>query len=304
MQILIILFMKQKQTKDLSLQEKMHLSLNDASRLYTRSSGIIIACFLVLLVIIPLTFLFNAVTDLYGDIVIVEDCSQNLLRFLDLEQSCREYITNTNPENLPKIIAVLSVIFDSTIAFPYLVLLILGGMVIWFVVFGRRVSNDMKNVKSSYIRQAYFFVLQTSTHENKDFPKEFMDIAVDIFPELKDTQKKMSKKGREWYKIDEKKDDVIFDIVADTHEGKFIVEFIRNVEANYEKIQRVLKIVKDHYKGDEIFRVVFLVKAYDKIFLSEDDSAIKKCNELEDLGIPFDLIKINQNGFDFLRINN
>ena len=280
----------------------MHLLLNDSNRLFTRTQVIIISCFLILILTIPMTFLFHSVLDYYGNLVTIEGCSPNYVEiFTNLGVSCDEFVT-ANPENLPKIIGTLTMLYDDNMIWTSLVLLLLGGMSIWFIVIGRKVKKNLENLKRQYVRQAYYLVLQTSTHENKNIPLEFVNIAEDIFPELKEHIHSMKKKGREWYELEVKKDDVVFDLLADTREGKFIVEFSDAEVASYDKIKQVLEAVKRHYKDENVFRTVILARKFDNVFYATDEKSIDKCNNLDKYGTSFDLITVDENGFNFLRV--
>lgn len=288
--------------KEFSIQEKMHLALNHATKLFTRSQGIVIGCFLVLMLTIPITLLVHSLIDVFGTLVIFQECETNYAGILEnLDQSCREFIPNSPNTDLTAIISALILFYDTTMVLVGLAILILGAMVAWFFVKGRKVEKEFRNIKNKFLRESYYFVLQTSLHKNENIADEFLEICEDIFPELKEKHQYMSKKGKKWYEVEKKINDVILDILVDTNEGKFIVETSEKT-CSYEKIDNTLKIIQSKFKNESIFRVVFLAKDYDKIFYEQDDKESEKLKKLKDYNIQFDLILFTENSFNFLKL--
>ena len=283
----------------------MHLALNNATRLFTRTQGIIIACFIILLLTIPIAYLVSNLIDAHGNLETNLVCETNWVGIVEhLDQSCKKFIPNTPDTDLPGVISTLSLFHESIMFLVAIVILLSGAMVTWFFIKGRKMEKDFRNINAKFIRQAYYFALQTAVHKNKNITNEFLEICEDIFPELKERhQFIIAKKRKKWFEVKKKIEDTIADIFVETKEGNFFVVTSEKT-CSYEKIEKTLKNIKSNFKNEEIFRVIFLAKDYDKIFWDQEflDKEFEKIDKLNDYNISFDLIVFTENSFNFLKL--
>ena len=283
----------------------MHLALNNATRLFTRTQGIIIACFIILLLTIPIAYLVSNLIDAHGNLETDWMCETNWVGIVEhLDQSCKKFIPNTPDTDLPGVISTLSLFHESIMFLVAIVILLSGAMVTWFFIKGRKMEKDFRNINAKFIRQAYYFALQTAVHKNKNITNEFLEICEDIFPELKERhQFIIAKKRKKWFEVKKKIEDTIADIFVETKEGNFFVVTSEKT-CSYEKIEKTLKNIKSKFKNEEIFRVIFLAKDYDKIFFDQEflDKEFEKIDKLNDYNISFDLIVFTENSFNFLKL--
>ena len=156
----------------------------------------------------------------------------------------------------------------------------------------------MKKIKTQYIKQAYYFVLQTSSHEIHAI-EDFFNIAIDIFPELKDEEaKSLEKKGKE-LEIEETilsdPQDYRLDASQNTREGYFIIKNFEQEQVNFSDINTLVKAINKSYEDKDIFRIVCLGRSF-------SESIIKKYDELDIKEKFLDLIRITEKGFDVYKI--
>jgi len=293
---------KSKDLPKFSLQERMHLSLDDSVKLFNRTEAMIVGGLISAALAIAVSYLFFTTMNLYGSIVPVEDCKTDVYAVSDFifhpEEGCYDFISNFDSITPEKFVGILYSYQQDVVTLIVIVMLLLGGMGIWWLIKGRKIKKEMKEIKNQYIKQAYYFVLQTSTHE-VDAIEDFFNIAIDIFPELKEQEIKSLKKKEEELSIEETilkdAENYKLDAAQNTREGDFIIKNFEQDEVNFSDINTLVKAISKSYKDKDVFRIVCLGKSF-------SDSISKKFNELEIKKIVLDLIRITDKGFDVHRL--
>ena len=297
--------MSKEKTKDppqFSLQERMHLSLDHSVKLFNRTEGMIIGGLVFAAMAIFVSFLFYTTVNLYGSITPIEDCERDIYavsNFIFLpKEGCYDFKSNFDSITPEKFVGILYSYNEGVVILIAIVMIILGGMGIWWLIKGRKIKEEMKKIKNQYIKQAYYFVLQTSTHE-VNATEDFFNIAIDIFPELKEQEIKSLKKKGEELSIEEtilgETDDYKIDAAQNTREGYFIIKNFEQEKVNFSDINTFVKAINKSYKDEDVFRIVCLGKSF-------NDSISKKYNELEIKKKVLDFIRITDKGFDVHKI--
>jgi hypothetical protein len=179
----------------------------------------------------------------------------------------------------------------------YTLVLTSGGALAWYIIRGRKHGSELTDIIQTYTRQAYFLALGLTAHGNgKNISFDFYEIAKNIFPELKEADKKSWKKSgkhSEAEKVILKNKKYAFDLVSTSSTGKFVIKHFQKTEVNYENIKECMKIAKDEF-GNDVLRLVCLADNFDKKIL-------QKYDELDN--IPTDLIIVTKEGFSALKIS-
>ena len=299
--------MSTEETEDIpefSLHDRTQLSLNDSARLFNRIEGMIFGGIILLAMAMAVSFLFYTIIDLYGTITPVPDCDTDAYTFSNFlyqpTEGCFVFEADFELITLEKFVGLIFTLHQGVDLFIVIVMMLLGAVGIWWLIKGRKIKQDMKGLKKEYVQQAYYFVLQTSTHGQTDVARDFFDIALDIFPELKERKIGVEKRGREFVieeKIFEGEGNYKIDIIVDTREGKLFVKNFGNEHVSIDDFANFLKIIKKSYKEEDVFRVVGLAKSFDNRIIEElEVFKIKKKK------IPCDLIQVREKGFAIINL--
>ena len=177
------------------------------------------------------------------------------------------------------------------------------GLIIWLIVRGNKWHNEIDDIRRDYTNQEYFFALGTSTYgEAEDISMDFLDLAIEVFPELKKYELEQKKKTGEKMEVDKsviegkkgKSKDYIFDVFAKTNDGDFLIKhFKKDKEVKFKEIEEAVKLAKENYSP---LRLVCLAKSFDSKIINE-------INDSESYVIPFDIIQIKEKGFAAIKLS-
>lgn len=290
----------EKKEEDLTLQERMHLSLNSFNRLDRYSKAVIVGALIALVVGLIIAIPFDYAVSKYGTIENLENCidSNDVL----IGDICYKFIPKPDIGFPSELIAILYGELATVVGFIVLSMMVLLGMIAWFLVKGRKIKKEMKDVKAEYIRSSYYFWFQTSIPKGENNLEKFMNLAIEVFPELKEAKLKAQKKKKEWniQKTKRQYKNYVFDIAIKTSEGYFLVKNFENI-INIEDVKKMLKITSQFYKDKEVFRLVCLAKKYEGLFDTDGDPT-DKAIELSDkkYNFRYDLIILEENNFNTL----
>jgi len=288
---------------ELSIQEKMQISLGKSSNFFHYSEICIYVAFIFLLAGLILVFSIEHTIEISGKFVYLDECIGGLSYF----DFCTEF--EINPEINPQhLIASIYLDYDTFRNVVIISLISLGALIVWLNVRGRSVKKNLRKIRADYTIQAYYFVLSTAIHGKKeDISMDFFDMAEDIFPELKHVDIQSVKKTGEEMDVEEltiyddkdkkKIKEWAFDVVAKTTEGYFLVKYYDKDKVTHEEIKEIIKVAKDNFKTwtKGVFRLVCLAKSFDnKVLDGYDDLIIKE--------VPLDLILVREKGFSFAKI--
>ena len=178
------------------------------------------------------------------------------------------------------------------------------GIFIWSVTRGRKWSGTANILRRQHRIESYFSTLSLATRETDDISLDFFNIAVDVFPELKQHESKINQESGE-IELEsmtlEKKNNYKFDVWEDTKEGTFLIKsFPHNapkMKVTYEQIEKAAKLAKEE-PGD-CLRLVCLADAFESKAVEE----ISKIEEKMEFKVPIDLILGNSIGFSAVRIS-
>lgn len=257
---------KQSQDEELSLEDKMHLAVNRYGQLFKSSNWIFIVIILISLV---------ALLEI-GDIVF----------FLENE------VDDVDPK-----------ILQSGRNGLYIVLAIFVIMLTLLVidwVWGRKEKKRLAQLTSEFIRKKYILNFEIALPHGPSRIRKFLNQSLLVFPELKEAKEKAKKKGKELEIItDAKIGDYICDLVVNTSEGDFVVEFFKNI-LTFDKLERFVERVIHIYEKKDIFRLVCVAQEFDKVFYS--DELPKKMPSLK-RKFKLDLILEDEKGYSMVWID-
>lgn len=174
----------------------------------------------------------------------------------------------------------------------------LGGLGLWLLIRGRKIKKKLDTIMSNYIRQAYLVNFETVMPKGKTKQQKFFNIALTVFPELKEKYDMTRKKGKK-YEYDKKKKigKYYFDLLFDTSEGKTGVMFFESL--TFEELKKFIDNVKTHFdhEGD---RIICVSKKYDEFFETKEfEDRLNKKNRQFNL----DLILEEELGYSILWID-
>lgn len=177
-------------------------------------------------------------------------------------------------------------------------------MIIWLQLRGKKWSGTADILRRQHRMESYFSTLSLATRETDDISLDFFNIAVDVFPELKQHESKINQESGE-IELEsmtlEKKNNYKFDVWEDTKEGTFLIKsFPHNapkMKVTYEQIEKAAELAKD--EPDNCLRLVCLGDAFESKAVEE----ISKIEDKMEFKVPIDLILGNSIGFSAVRIS-
>ena len=175
-----------------------------------------------------------------------------------------------------------------------------GTAIAWFGHKGKNEQLQLNSIMRKYTNDSYFLALGLTSHKNdENISKDFYEMCLSVFPELKQADSKSLKETGEVLEFEEltlelEDKDYSLDVVTISNK-KFVVKYFGKTEVDYDQLEEYIKIVKKEF-GTDIFRVVCLAKFFDSRIL-------KKYETLPYQGIPLDLIIVTDNGFSGLKIS-
>ena len=169
---------------------------------------------------------------------------------------------------------------------------------------GKKWSGTADILRRQHRMESYFSTLSLATRETDDISLDFFNIAVDVFPELKQHESKINQESGE-IELEsmtlEKKNNYKFDVWEDTKEGTFLIKsFPHNapkMKVTYEQIEKAAELAKD--EPDNCLRLVCLGDAFESKAVEE----ISKIEDKMEFKVPIDLILGNSIGFSAVRIS-
>ena len=162
------------------------------------------------------------------------------------------------------------------------------------------IKNELKTIKNESVRQSYFFHVHTTIPHGSSDLEKFMNLAMEVFPELKEEELKAKRKQQDWNPLDNKIQvkEHTFDVGIKTTEGLFLVKYF-DEPARHEQIKKILDDVHEFSKRKHIFRLIFLAKEYD-FLQGNDDSVTNKMLELTSSDVYNDGILLKDNSFSII----
>lgn len=166
----------------------------------------------------------------------------------------------------------------------------------------------MKEIKSEYIRMSYYFWFQTSIPKGDTDIEKFLNLAIDVYPELKEAKLKSLKKNKDWdiSKTSRRFKDGTFDVVINTSEGYFLIKLFDDV--NFDEIKKLLDKVSKIHKDKDVFRLVCIIKKFENILDEDKEANEEKIQNYVDkiIGLKYnfkhDAIFVGKNRFNMLWI--
>ena len=198
-----------------------------------------------------------------------------------------------------------SALLGNIATYAILSLIAVSILILWLVLRGFKWLTEIDSIRIDYTNQTYFFALGTSTHgEAENMSMDFLEIATQVFPELKKYDLEQRKKTGEEMEVEEsilegkkgKSEDYIFDVRANTNDGDFLIKHFKKDKIKFEELEEAGKLAKENY---EPLRLVCLAKSF-------DNNTIKKIDEYEkklENKVPIDLVLIQEKGFSALKIS-
>ena len=156
---------------------------------------------------------------------------------------------------------------DDVVGFTFLAVMI-GSLLAWGVQ--RKRSS---RIQREYIRRQYFLSLSTMEGEGETVLEKFMDLAINVFPPLKQRAKKYGFSKEWWLEDTKKKGEIKYDISVKVSfglvSGWFLVKRFDKV-VTFDDIKNLY--IKDASEGkrENILRIVAIAKDYDKSFFTDE----------------------------------
>ena len=185
-----------------------------------------------------------------------------------------------------------------------LLVIIVVATIIWYTYRGLKWSGTVDILRRQHRMESYFSTLSLATRETDDISLDFFNIAVDVFPELKQHESKINQESGE-VELEavtlEKKNNYKFDVWEDTKNGTFLIKsFPHNapkMKVTYEQIEKAAGLAKN--EPANCLRLVCLGDAFESKAVEE----ISKIEDKMESKVPIDLILGNSIGFSAVRIS-
>ena len=142
------------------------------------------------------------------------------------------------------------------------VIVLLSFLFVWVTFRGKAHTKEFESIERQFIRQSYLVNFETSIPEGKTRVEKILNEAINVFPVLKDVQRKAKQnQSKIPYKLEQKINGDTIDGIVSTKKGDFIVKFYdKTVTAS--DIENLVKILSK--SRDRIFRVLCVAKDYDE----------------------------------------
>ena len=156
---------------------------------------------------------------------------------------------------------------DDVVGLTFIAVLV-GSLLAWGVQ--RKRST---RIQREYIRRQYFLSLSTMEGEGETVLEKFMDLAINVFPPLKQRAKKYGFNKEWWLEDTKKKGEIKYDISVKVSfglvSGWFLVKRFDKV-VTFDDIKNLY--IKDASEGkrENILRIVAIAKDYDKSFFTDE----------------------------------
>ena len=254
---------EQEEDYEFTLNEKMHLSLNQFKKLMGR-------LFLILFGTLVLSGLIIWNTN-------------DVLSFLNSDGS----------GNLPISEA------EGIYLYVILIVIITVVMIAWYGIRGISILRDLGNLNNQFVRQSYLQNIETVRPVGKTREEKLLSQLTVVFPEVRKVFLG-AEEGEEYYELEKKIGEIVYDIFIDTDEGDLLVEFF-DKKITFEDIEKQVKNIKKKYKDDDKpFRLICVGKEFDDIFTKEN--LISKMDGLN-RDFPMDLILEDEKGYSMVWID-
>jgi len=142
------------------------------------------------------------------------------------------------------------------------VIALLSFLFIWVTYRGKAHTEEFESIEQQFIRQSYLVNFETSVPEGETRVEKILNEAIDVFPALKDVQRKAKlKQTKIPYKLDQKYSGETIDGIVSTKKGDFIVKFYEKTvsESDLKNLVNILSKSRD-----KIFRVLCVAKDYEE----------------------------------------
>ena len=156
---------------------------------------------------------------------------------------------------------------DDVVGITFLAVMI-GSVVTWGVQ--RKRST---RIQREYIRRQYFLSLSTMEGEGETVLEKFMDLAINVFPPLKQRAKKYGFSKEWWLEDTKKKGEIKYDISVKVSfglvSGWFLVKRFDKA-VTFDDIKNLYIKDASERKRENILRIVVIAKDYDKSFFTDE----------------------------------
>jgi len=276
---------------ELSLNDRMHLALGKSRRLIKYSSLVVALILILSYWIIDSGYDVFTEISKYGTIKDKENCQT--------DEVCYIFIPSSDNFNFPIESIILMYaraydVFQATIG----VILVSCGMALWLVFRGRAINNELKELKSQYIRQSYFMHFGMYVPQGKTKAAKFFNMAVDVFPELKVKYEQAKKSGKKYdyekkFKIKGKYE---LDMMLPTTNGDIYVKFFEKL--GFEDLNEAVKKVGSELTEKD--RLICIANSFEMKF--DGENLKEKMNEV-DREFSLDLIQEDEKGYTMIWID-
>lgn len=275
---------------ELSLNDKMHLTLGKFRTLIRYSSWVVVlVLFLSYLVIDSQYDVFDEINK-YGTIKDTDDCQVNEVCYVFTPFS--DDFTFTE-ESITMMYSRAYDVVEATVG----IITISAGLGIWLVLKGRAVNNELKELKSQYIRQSYFMNFEMSVPQGNTRAAKFFNTALNVFPELKSKYEQTKKKGKKYnYEKKFKIGKYELDMMLPTTSGDIYVKFFEKL--GFEDLKEAAKKVGGEFNEND--RLICIANRFEMKF--DDKNFEEKMDEI-DRKFRLDLIQEDEKGYTVIWID-
>jgi len=223
----------------LSLEERMHLILNDFGKLISY-----------IILISMAVFLFSGLA-LY-EITTID----NYLNSLDFD------FPNVDDESIYYHVGQVQ-------SYTVISIAVVVIAMVWFASRGRKIIKELNFLQKEKIRQSYYLTFETSVPIGQTPIERILYMIRSIFPEIKVAERKRQKKGKKLYDVEKRIKDYVYDLVIYTGEGPLLVEFF-NKKLGFEDLKDFVKKTNNAFEKVKLLRVLCVAKEYDEIFYKDE----------------------------------
>ena len=253
--------LKESEEEHLTLEERMHLQIRDRARTLKKSNSVSVIIFLLIIFVTILawdnaTYLEDGLTE-EEKIFLIEDT--DTLKYLAL-----------------------------------ILLVIVGGLIVFETINGKKQRKILEELVDGFIRKSYLINFETAVPKGSTRVEKILNVALKVFPELKETEKKAKQKGKQiHYELNKEVGDFVYELSLKTKSGElFLVIFLE--EQTFEELEAIVKNTNKKFEKNKIFRLICVGTDFTQVFTDHSVEEI-----MDDLSRSFklDMIEEHEKGY-------
>jgi len=253
--------LKESEEEPLTLEERMHLQIRDHARTLKKSNSVFGLIFFIS-ILITIMALDNAAY---------------------LEDGL------TEEEEISLIADAESLIYLAV-----MLLVILSGLLVFGWIYGKKQGKKLEELVDGFIRKSYLINFETAVPKGSTRVEKILNVALKVFPELKETEKKAKQKGKQMhYELNKEVGDFVYELSLKTKSDElFLVIFLE--EQSFDELKAIVKNTNKKFGKNKIFRLICVGTDFTQVFTDHSAEEI-----MDDLSRSFklDMIEEHEKGY-------